>query len=113
MMTFIIMGWCNALAAIVVTGRTSVAMPNVGVGMEMERHRRGDNRRHRAEWRQGKGGRHHIGCFILGIISNLLNLAGIGSFWQWIVKGIIIIIAMLVDTRTEAFFNKRRTLNAG
>jgi ribose transport system permease protein rbsC len=36
---------------------------------------------------------------VIGIISNGLNLLGVSSFWQLIVKGIIILIAILIDTQ--------------
>lgn len=107
--TFIIMGLMNAVAAIVVTGRISIAMPNVGDGMEMDAIA--------AVIIGGtalNGGKVKIvgtvaGCFILGIISNLLNLAGVSSFWQWFTKGVIIIFATFIDARTDDFFKNRRS----
>ena len=107
--TFIIMGVMTAVAAIVVTGRISIAMPNVGDGMEMDAIA--------AVIIGGtalNGGKVKIvgtvaGCFILGIISNLLNLAGVSSFWQWFTKGVIIIFATFIDARTDDFFKNRRS----
>lgn len=40
-----------------------------------------------------------IGAVILGILSNILNLLGVGSFLQQILKGVIIIIAVLLSRR--------------
>lgn len=40
-----------------------------------------------------------IGAVILGILNNILNLLGVGSFFQQILKGIIIIIAVLLSKR--------------
>jgi len=40
-----------------------------------------------------------IGAVILGILSNILNLLGVGSFFQQILKGVIIIIAVLLSKR--------------
>lgn len=105
--TFIIMGTFNALAAIIITGRVSIAMPSVGEGMEMDAIA--------AVIIGGtalSGGKPNVvgsifGCFILGIISNLLNLAGVSSFWQWVTKGIIILAAIFIDSKTESFFTKR------
>lgn len=104
-MTFIIMGLCNAVAAIVISGRIGIAMPSVGDGMEMDAIA--------AVIIGGtamSGGKANVpgaifGALILGIISNLMNLAGVSSFWQWVTKGLIIIIAIYIDKKTEVFFN--------
>ena len=42
-----------------------------------------------------------IGVLILGILSNGLTLLNVSSYWQQVVKGIIIVIAVLVDTKTR------------
>lgn len=38
------------------------------------------------------------GCMIIGVISNLLNLVGMNSFVQLIIKGLIIILSVYIDT---------------
>ncbi|WP_420846062.1 ABC transporter permease [Neobacillus notoginsengisoli] len=38
-----------------------------------------------------------IGALIIGVLSNGLNLMGVSSFWQYIVKGIVIIVAVYAD----------------
>ena len=40
-----------------------------------------------------------FGAMVIGIISNGLNLMGVSSFWQLVVKGIIIATAVLLDTQ--------------
>lgn len=37
------------------------------------------------------------GTLILGILSVILNLSGISSFYQWVVKGLILILALAID----------------
>lgn len=39
-----------------------------------------------------------LGVFVIGIMSNGLNLLKVGSFWQDVATGIIIVIAVLLDT---------------
>ena len=34
---------------------------------------------------------------MIGVIQNGLNLLGVNSFWQYVAKGIIIIIAVVID----------------
>lgn len=38
-----------------------------------------------------------IGALIIGVLSNGLNLIGVSSFWQYIVKGLVILIAVYAD----------------
>ena len=38
-----------------------------------------------------------IGALIIGILSNGLNLMGIDSFWQIILKGVVILLAVYID----------------
>ena len=45
----------------------------------------------------GKIGGTVIGALIIGVLSNGLNLMGVSSFWQYIVKGTVILIAVYAD----------------
>lgn len=38
-----------------------------------------------------------IGCVIIGVINNGMNLVGLNSFWQQVAKGFVILIAVYVD----------------
>ncbi len=38
-----------------------------------------------------------IGCIIIGVINNGMNLIGLNSFWQQVAKGLVILIAVYVD----------------
>ena len=38
-----------------------------------------------------------IGVLIIGVISNGLNLLGVPQGWQRVVKGLIIIVAVIID----------------
>jgi ribose transport system permease protein len=43
----------------------------------------------------------------MGIINNSLNLVGVDAFWQWVAKGVIIILAIYLDSKTQSFFMRR------
>lgn len=45
----------------------------------------------------GKIGGVVIGTLIIGVISNGLNLLNINSFWQLVVKGVIVVLAVYLD----------------
>ncbi len=40
-----------------------------------------------------------VGALIIGVLNNGMNLLGISSFYQQIVKGIVILIAVLLDRK--------------
>ena len=40
-----------------------------------------------------------IGVLIIGILNNGMNLLGISSFYQQVVKGVVILIAVLLDRK--------------
>lgn len=40
-----------------------------------------------------------IGALIIGVLNNGLNLLGVSSFYQLVVKGIVIVIAVLMDRK--------------
>ena len=45
-----------------------------------------------------------IGGLIIGVLNNGLNLLNVNSFWQYVVKGIVILLAVLLDF----FRNKKK-----
>lgn len=52
------------------------------------------------------GGRGNVlgsvaGAFIIGMLSNMLNLLGVSSFYQYVLKGTLLIIAMIVYSLTS------------
>ncbi len=42
-----------------------------------------------------------IGALILGFLNNGLNLLGVSSYYQMIVKAVVILLAVLVDNKSN------------
>ena len=42
-----------------------------------------------------------IGSMIIGVINNILNLLNVSSYWQQIIKGLIIAVAVILDVKTK------------
>lgn len=38
-----------------------------------------------------------IGCLVIGILNNGMNLLGIDSSWQYVVKGLVVLLAVYID----------------
>ena len=42
-----------------------------------------------------------IGALFLQVISNMMVLVGVNTYWQWVVKGIILVTVVLIDANTK------------
>jgi erythritol transport system permease protein len=45
-----------------------------------------------------------IGAFVIGVLADGLVLLGVSAFWQMVIKGLVIILAVVLDQ-----FQKGRT----
>lgn len=94
---FIIMGICVAFAAIVFTGRAASAQPTAGAGMEMDAIAAVVIGGTPLTGGRGKVIGTILGCLIIGVINNGLNLMDVSTNWQIIVKGLMILGAVFMD----------------
>ena len=94
---FSISGLLASLAGIIVTARLSSATPTAGTAYEMDAIAAAVLGG--VSMAGGKGNIRGIavGALLIGILSNALNLLNIGSYYQGVVKGIVILIAVLLD----------------
>lgn len=98
---FIFNGILAAIAGIVLMSRINSGQPAAGVGYEFD-----------AITAVVVGGTSLmggtgtitgtiIGAMIIGVINNLLNLMNVSSYWQQIIKGLIIAVAVILDVKTK------------
>jgi ribose transport system permease protein len=96
-LVYAISGSLAAIAAIVVASRTNLGSPNMGMAWELDAIAAvviGG-----ASLNGGKGSAINtlMGVLILGLIGNILNLLNVPSYPQQVVKGAIIIFAVLLQ----------------
>ena len=94
---YAIAGGLSAVAGIILTARTSVGAPVTGIAMELDVIAAvviGG-----ASLMGGKGSAINtlLGVFILGMIGNIMNLMNIPAYSQQVIKGLIIILAVLMQ----------------
>jgi ribose transport system permease protein len=94
---YAIAGGLSAVAGIITTARTAVGSPVMGVGMELDVIATvviGG-----ASLSGGKGSAVNtlLGVLILGMIGNIMNLMNIPAYSQQVIKGLIIIFAVLLQ----------------
>lgn len=104
---YMIMGVCAAIAAMVMTGRAFSAQPAAGQGMEMDAIAAVVIGGTSLSGGSGRIGGTVVGCLIVGVINNMLNLAGVDSNWQLVAKGLLILTAVLLDVASSRYFSKK------
>jgi ribose/xylose/arabinose/galactoside ABC-type transport system permease subunit len=99
-LAYLISGVCAALAGVLLAARLGISQPSMGSGFELDAIAAcviGG-----AALGAGGGGS-VVGTFggvlILGLINNLLNLFNVQSYYQQIIKGLIILFAVLARRR--------------
>lgn len=96
---YAISGVLAALAGLINTARLGTADPNAGVGYELDAISAVVLGGTSLFGGEGKILGTLIGALILGVINNGLNLLNVDSFYQGVVKGIIILIAVMLDRK--------------
>lgn len=96
-------GFTAALAGVVLTARLWSAQPNSGVGLELDAIAAAILGGASLAGGIGGVGGTIAGAFIIGVLSNGLNLLEVPSYNQQVIKGVVFILAVLID-----YFFKRR-----
>jgi len=95
-------GFLAALASLILTSRLNSAQPTAGNMFELDAIAAvvlgGTSLTGGRGWIVGTV----IGALIIGVLNNGLNLIGVSSFFQQVVKGAVILIAVLLDRKKEA-----------
>lgn len=96
---YVISGVLSSLTALIFVSRLTVGEPVAGVGLELEAI--AVTVIGGTSLFGGEGGivGTVLGAAILAVLANILNLAGVSPFTQQIVKGAIIVIAVLFETQ--------------
>ncbi|MBC8535982.1 ABC transporter permease [Feifania hominis] len=105
---YAIMGACVAIASLIVTSRALSAQPAAGQGMEMDAIAAVVIGGTPIGGGFGKPEGTIFGCIIIGLINNILNLMSVDTNWQLLFKGVIILLAVLMDYSSEKVLAKLR-----
>ncbi|WP_413300935.1 ABC transporter permease [Bacillus sp. 1P10SD] len=98
---FTLAGLLYGLSSIILAGRLGGALPTAGQGAELDAITAVILGGTSLSGGKGKISGVLIGCLIIGVLNNGLDLIGLSSYWQQVIKGIIIIVAVLYDTKSK------------
>ncbi|MED0686061.1 ribose ABC transporter permease [Anoxybacillus ayderensis] len=94
-------GGLAALAGLILTSRLNSAQPTAGTAYELDAIAAvvlgGTSLSGGRGWIFGT----LIGALIIGVLNNGLNLLNVSSFYQQVIKGVVILLAVILDRRKE------------
>lgn len=108
---YLINGVFVGLAGIILMARTNVGAPNSGQGYEFEALTAAIIGGTSFSGGLGTAGGTLAGAFIVGFLNNIMNLAGVDSYLQQVIKGAIIALAVGYDMWAKVN-RTRKTLGA-
>ncbi|MFT5874470.1 MAG: ribose transport system permease protein [Clostridium sp.] len=100
-LVYVISGATAALSGIIVTSRIGSASPNAGVGFELDAIAAVVVGGTSLSGGEGSVVGTIIGALIIGVLNNGLNLINVSPFYQAIVKGLVILLAVMVKRKNK------------
>jgi erythritol transport system permease protein len=90
-------GFCAALVGLIISSQLMASHPATGETFELNAIAAAVLGGTSMSGGRGTIGGTIIGAFVIGILSDGLVMMGVSSFWQTVIKGLVIIAAVVVD----------------
>jgi erythritol transport system permease protein len=97
MFVYMFSGFCAAIVGIVIASQLVAAQPATGESFELNAIAAAVLGGTSLSGGRGSIGGAIVGAFVIGILSDGLVMMGVSEFWQIIIKGAVIIAAVVVD----------------
>ena len=101
LLVYTLSGFMAAFAGIVLAARMFSGQPSIGEGYEMDAIAASVLGGVSMSGGKGRVSGTVFGALVIGIVSNGLNLIGVSSFWQLVVMGVIILVAVIIDAQKD------------
>lgn len=98
---YMIAGALVGLAGVLFMSRVNAGLPNAGIGYELDTISIAVIGGTSITGGVGTALGTLAGAFIIGILNNIMNLMGVQSYVQAVVRGLIIVLAVAYDTRAQ------------
>jgi len=100
--TFINMGVLASMAGLIVAARLNSSTPNAGDGMELDVIAACFIGGASPMGGVGKVIGALVGAFLIGVLNNGMSIMGVGIDWQKVVKGVVLLVAVLFDVYNKS-----------
>lgn len=98
---YIISGVMSALAGVILTSRLSSSQPTAGAGFELDAIAAVVIGGTSLAGGKGRLFGTLIGVLIIGVLNNGLNIIGVSAFYQQFIKGLVILLAVILDRKSS------------
>lgn len=99
---YVISGFLSALGGLILTARTTAGLPQAGFSYELDAIAAVVIGGTSLSGGQGSLVGTLFGALIIGVINNGLDILGVSSYYQQVIKGTIIVTAVLIDSLRKA-----------
>ena len=97
MFVYMFSGFCAAIVGLIIASELMASHPATGESFELNAIAAAVLGGTSMSGGRGTIGGTIVGAFVIGILSDGLVMMGVSSFWQMVIKGLVIIIAVVVD----------------
>jgi erythritol transport system permease protein len=94
---YVISGFCAALVGLIIAAQLGAAHPATGTTFELNAIAAVVLGGTSLMGGRGTVGGTLIGAFVIGVLADGLVLLGVSEFWQMVVKGLVIVVAVILD----------------
>ena len=96
-LVYMISGFCAATVGLIIASQLVAAHPATGTDFELNAIAAVVLGGTSLSGGRGGVGGTLIGAFVIGILSDGLVMLGVSSFWQMVIKGLVIVVAVIID----------------
>lgn len=100
-LVFLIMGILTSISGLIVAARLGSGQPSAGQAFEMDCITAAVVGGTSMQGGKGRVAGAIVGVLLLGVLSNGMTLLDINTYWQQVFKGVIIVVAVLIDTHSK------------
>ena len=97
MFVYMFSGFCASLVGLIIASQLQASHPATGETFELNAIAAAVLGGTSMSGGRGRIGGTLIGAFVIGILSDGLIMMGVSSFWQTVIKGVVIIAAVVID----------------
>jgi erythritol transport system permease protein len=112
MRVYIISGLCAGMAGLIIASELTSAAPQTGQSFELNAIAAVVIGGASLAGGRGTVKGALIGAFVIGFLSDGLVLVGVSSFWQTVIKGLVIVLAVILDQSQERLKKARAAAQA-